>query len=194
MCYTAQRVRVAHRGSDRHLRGQVFVPPGSTQASLTAKFCRTTVHQRKEAQFTKPVTAYRFSACMHSQAMSSGDLHSITRASFLIQHHFLKTVFYMMGHSCHINGETTVLERPISLRLSCLTVWSHLGCMMSRRLSKDILPSTPCLRCRRLESTIRAVIPWGQNDYRPAFFISTSNYGKNDRDPAKDPRIPGKIP
>ena len=31
----------------------------------------------------------------------------------------------------------------------------------------------------------------GQNDYRPAFFISTSNSGKNDRDPAKDPRIPG---
>ena len=26
------------------------------------------------------------------------------------------------------------------------------------------------------------------------FFISTSNTGKNDRDPAKDPRIPGKIP
>ena len=32
----------------------------------------------------------------------------------------------------------------------------------------------------------------GQNDYRPAFFISTSNSGKNDRDPAKDLRIPGK--
>ena len=29
----------------------------------------------------------------------------------------------------------------------------------------------------------------GQNDYRPAFFISTSNSCKNDRDPAKDPRI-----
>ena len=34
----------------------------------------------------------------------------------------------------------------------------------------------------------------GQNDYRPAFFISTSNSGKNNRDPAKDPRIPGKWP
>ena len=31
-----------------------------------------------------------------------------------------------------------------------------------------------------------------KNDYRPAFFISTSNSGKNDRDPVKDPRIPGK--
>ena len=27
----------------------------------------------------------------------------------------------------------------------------------------------------------------GQNDYRPSFFISTSNSCKNDRDPAKDP-------
>ena len=32
----------------------------------------------------------------------------------------------------------------------------------------------------------------GQNDYRPAFFISTSNSCKNDQDPVKDPRIPGK--
>ena len=31
----------------------------------------------------------------------------------------------------------------------------------------------------------------GQNDYRLAFLISTSNFGKNNRDPAKDPRIPG---
>ena len=34
----------------------------------------------------------------------------------------------------------------------------------------------------------------GQIDYRPAFFISTSNSGKNNRDPAKVPRIPGKWP
>ena len=31
----------------------------------------------------------------------------------------------------------------------------------------------------------------GQNDYRPAFFISTSKSGKNNQDPAKDSRIPG---
>ena len=32
---------------------------------------------------------------------------------------------------------------------------------MSRRRSKDFLPSTPCLRCRRLDSTIRAVLLYG---------------------------------
>ena len=37
-----------------------------------------------------------------------------------------------------------VLFRPISLRLSCFSVWcfSHLGCMLSRRRYKDILPNT----------------------------------------------------
>ena len=30
--------------------------------------------------------------------------------------------------------------------------------MLSRRRYKDILPDTPCVRCRRLESTIRAVM------------------------------------
>ena len=34
----------------------------------------------------------------------------------------------------------------------------------------------------------------GQNDYRPAFFVSTSNFGKHIQDPAKDPRILGKWP
>ena len=34
----------------------------------------------------------------------------------------------------------------------------------------------------------------GQNDYRPAFFISTSNSCKNDRDPVKDPPNSGKMP
>ena len=28
----------------------------------------------------------------------------------------------------------------------------------------------------------------------PGFFISTFNFGKNNQDPAKDPRIPGKWP
>ena len=40
----------------------------------------------------------------------------------------------------------------------CLMFFSHLGCMMSRRRFQDILPSTPCSRCRRLDSTIRAVL------------------------------------
>ena len=39
----------------------------------------------------------------------------------------------------------------------CLVFFSHLDCMMSRRWRKDILPSTPCVRCRRLEFTLRAV-------------------------------------
>ena len=30
--------------------------------------------------------------------------------------------------------------------------------MLSRRLSKDTLPNTPCVKCRRLESKIRAVM------------------------------------
>ena len=52
---------------------------------------------------------------------------------------------------------------PISWRLSCLSVWClfsfpHFDCMMSRRRPTTIPPSTPCLRCRRLESTIRAVM------------------------------------
>ena len=52
---------------------------------------------------------------------------------------------------------------PISWRLSCLSVWclfsfSHQDCMMSRRRPTAIPPSTPCLRCRRLESTNRAVM------------------------------------
>ena len=29
--------------------------------------------------------------------------------------------------------------------------------MLSRRQKKDILPSTPCVRCRRLDSKIRTV-------------------------------------
>ena len=41
-------VCLVRRGCDRHLHEQVFVPPGSTQASFTATFCRTTVHQRSE--------------------------------------------------------------------------------------------------------------------------------------------------
>ena len=35
------------------------------------------------ARLTKPVTAYRFSACMLSQAMRAGDMYSVTRVSFL---------------------------------------------------------------------------------------------------------------
>ena len=66
----------------------------------------------------------------------------------------------MMGHSCYINGETMVPFKPVSLRLSCFSVFcfSHLVCMLSRHRYKDILPNTPCVRCRRLESTIRAVM------------------------------------
>ena len=30
--------------------------------------------------------------------------------------------------------------------------------MVSRRRYKDTLPSTPCVRCRRLESTVRAAM------------------------------------
>ena len=37
--------------------------------------------------------------------------------------------------------------------------------MMSRRRFQDILPSTPCSRCRRLDSTIRAVL-------LPGYFLS----------------------
>ena len=33
---------------------------------------------------------------------------------------FMKTLKMMMGHSFHINGETMVLFRPVSLRLSCV--------------------------------------------------------------------------
>ena len=33
-----------------------------------------------------------------------------------------------------------------------------MGCLMIRRWPGAIPPSTPCLRCRRLESTIRAVL------------------------------------
>ena len=48
----------------------------------------------------------------------------------------------------------SLCDSPASLS----DVFSQLGCMTSRRRSKDILPSSPCLRCRRLDSTIRAVL------------------------------------
>ena len=48
MSYTAPRVRVVRRGRDRHLHGQVYLPPGSTQTSFAATSCRTTVHQREK--------------------------------------------------------------------------------------------------------------------------------------------------
>ena len=38
---------------------------------------------------------------------------------------------------------------------------SHLDCTVSRCQSKNILPSTPCLRCRQLDSTVRAVLIYG---------------------------------
>ena len=34
----------------------------------------------------------------------------------------------------------------------------------------------------------------GENDYMTGFFILTFNFGKNNQDPAKDPRIQGKWP
>ena len=40
----------------------------------------------------------------------------------------------------------------------CLMFFSHLGCMISRRRFLAILPSTPCVKCRQLESKIRAVM------------------------------------
>ena len=66
----------------------------------------------------------------------------------------------MMRHSCRIIGDTMVPFRHISLRLSCFSVWCfpHLGCMTSRRRPTAIPPCTPCLRCHRLESTIRTVM------------------------------------
>ena len=39
--------------------------------------------------------------------------------------------------------------------------FSQLGCMLTRRLYKDIPPNTPCARRRQLESTIRAVMLCG---------------------------------
>ena len=54
------------------------------------------------------------------------------------------------------------------------------------RLRKALYGTREAARCWEQEYHA------GQNDYRPAFFISTSNSRKNDRDPVKDPRIPGK--
>ena len=76
------------------------------------------------------------------------------------------------------------------------TVWvtvclGEYFCFTMGKTSCLTLRETPC----QLKSSYEGgSYHGGQNDYRPAFFISTSNYGKNDRDPAKDPRIPGKIP
>ena len=52
-----------------------------------------------EARFMKPVTAYRFSARMHSRAKRNGDMYSVTCVSFIVQH-----VPTMMWHHCRIES------------------------------------------------------------------------------------------
>ena len=97
---------------------------------------------------------------MHSQALRNGDMYSITRAKFLGSAPFPEDCIYhdgaLLSHQWWNHG---LLQAHLftTVLLLCL-VDSHLGCLMIHHWPTAIPPSTPCLRCRRLESTTRAVI------------------------------------
>ena len=65
---TAPHVRVVRRGRDRHLHGQVFLPPGIRIRHSQRCLAEHCPPPKRKAQFSKPVTACRFLACMVSLA------------------------------------------------------------------------------------------------------------------------------
>ena len=64
---------------------------GVSRSDVLPSHCPPTI---RKARFAKPVKAYRFSARMHSQAMHTGDMYSVTRASFLDEAPVLEDFVY----------------------------------------------------------------------------------------------------
>ena len=140
------------RGRDCHLYGQVFVPPGSTPASFTATFCRTTVHQRTERRNSRNhLWIQNFSI-----ETLSGDAYW----------------WYVFSHPCRfswLSSSTweyvcTIVWTDVhqwwnhGLFLASLSVFFSLGLNVNHHQYRCIFPHTLCVKCRWLESTIRALL------------------------------------
>ena len=112
-----------------------------------------------KTRFTKPVVAYRFS----TRTLRRSVLVICTWSPvsvFLIKLQYLRIRVYNDVAPLTSKVETLALFRLVLLLLSCFSAmsFSHVCCALNHHRSTDISRDTPCVKCRRLESKMRAFV------------------------------------
>ena len=124
------------------------------------RFCRTTVCQQYERCDSRNQLWHTDSRPACTLRRSVLVMCTLSPVSVFLVEHLRIRVFHDVAVVSHRKLKPWHLFRLVFLRCpaSLLCCFSHLGCTLNHHRSTDILRDTPCVKCRRLESKMRAFV------------------------------------